>query len=115
MARKENILNQQCIEKIKDYLNSISKICEIDELNTLNECIGGIFTQPLNSRKMRRHLLNSAKILNKKESEYLYNYIKDREQIYNFIWRNYFVNCLLIEGAVLTKIENELIIEEIII
>jgi len=114
MARKENILNQQCIWKIKDYLNSISKICEVDELNTLTECIGGIFTQPLNSRKMRRHLLNSAKILNKEESEYLYNYMTEKQFSY-FIWRECFKNYLLVESSELTRIENELIIEDIII
>jgi len=133
---KENNLNQQCIEKINTFLNSSLNLYDlgleftyvVNELgleftyvvNEIDYYINCIFyfekhvLERTNHTKARRHLLNARKVLNKEESEYLYNYMTEKQSPH-FIWRNYFVNCLLIKGAILTKIENDLIIEEIII
>jgi len=124
-------LNKQCIIKIKDYFKSILNICNLgmelgwEKFDDKRMCymdmlyfVQFYFIQlNLNLKliQMRKHLLNIRKILNKEEREYLYNYIKDREQIYNFIWRDDFINYLLAADIGLTKIDNDLIIEDIIL
>jgi len=86
-----------------------------------------------NPTRMSRKLFNARRILNKYESEYLYNYMtNESEYLYNYLtkrrrrfsnyiieldvsfWWECFKNYLLAEGAELTKIENELIMEEMI-
>jgi len=134
IARKENnLIHRQCIGKIKGYFKSSPKIYELglelkyeledesdesDEFDELDLCLASVLylgQLNLSATKTRRQLLNACKILNKEESEYLYNYIEETEEFYCFIWRDDFMNYLLVESSELTKIENELIIEEMIL